>query len=321
VIPDKIALLMAETGCEKGEAELALEMCGYEVEQAGKAISRLHKNIVVLKGKFIHSEQNQFGILLVILNAKSRSLLRSRAVLSYNPAVYSVSLDKDWFEFEKSLFACRLWEGSLQAESLEIEQALANHFRATAAEAPFDPSDASSEGAAAAVSGALKPLLRAQSLELKLRKDVLDLGQFQSLRNDPGSPAGRAKARTAGPGQAWRDDGLLILKVSLEEASDGVPARELRAGDIVAAQITDPRDIAQYLARLFGGYSEQAPLPIMAPLEAIEAGPAGIMARGRFSLGGCGDSVLAEDARFLVMRNRARDEESPSSWWKRFFRS
>ena len=117
MIPDNIALLMAETGCDQAEAELALEMCGYEVELAVKAIPRLLKNIVVLKGKFIAPELNQFGLLLVILNIKTRKLVRSRAVLSYNPAVYAVSLDRDWFEFEKHLYGCRLWEGSLQTES------------------------------------------------------------------------------------------------------------------------------------------------------------------------------------------------------------
>jgi len=68
VIQDKIALLMEETGCERGEAELALEMCGYQVEEAVKAIGRLLRNIVVLKAKFLHSEQSQYGLFLVVLN-------------------------------------------------------------------------------------------------------------------------------------------------------------------------------------------------------------------------------------------------------------
>lgn len=310
---------MAETGCDKGEAELALEMCGYEVEQAVKAIPRLYKNIVVLKGKFIDPEQNRFGVLLVILNAKSRTLLRSRAVLSYNPAVYGVSLEKDWFEFEKSLYACRLWEGSLQTESLEIEQALAGHFRTTQDSAPFDPQNTAPEASAGAVGMVLKTLMLGP-VELKLKKEVLDLGQFQSLRNDP-SPARRAKGRSALSDRSRRDEGLLILKVSLEEDPDGIDVRDLRAGEIVSAHITDPRDIAQYLSRLFGGYSDSGPLPIMAPLEAIEAGPSGIMARVRFSHGVCGDAVLAPEGRFRVVRSLPREQESPASWWKRFFKS
>src|SRR5579883_286762 len=126
---DKIALLMEETGCDRGEAELALEMCGYEVEEAVKAIPRLLKNIAVVKARFAHPDQDKFGLLLAVLNTKSAVLLRARAVLSFNPAVYAVSLEKDWFEFEKHLYGCRLWDGSLQAESFEIERRIAGQFR------------------------------------------------------------------------------------------------------------------------------------------------------------------------------------------------
>ena len=303
MIPDNIALLMAETGCDQAEAELALEMCGYEVELAVKAIPRLLKNIVVLKGKFIAPELNQFGLLLVILNIKTRKLVRSRAVLSYNPAVYAVSLDRDWFEFEKHLYGCRLWEGSLQTESLEVEQSLAHHFRAGAA-----------AGAKDDILSALKKLLRGQAVELKLKEDVLDLGQFQSLRSDP-APAGKARRAS----QAWKEQGLLILKVSLEEDPAGIPAGELRAGDMVGAVIKDPRDIAQYLSKLFGGHSEAGPAPILAPVEAIEGDAAGLLARVRFSVGVCGDAVLPTDGRFKVVRGTGAQENV--SWWRRFFKS
>src|SRR5687768_6010354 len=117
---DKIALLMEETGCDRGEAELALEMCGFELEEAVRALPRLLKNIAVVKARFVHPERDRFGLLLAVLNTKSCAVLRARAVVSFNPAVYAASLEKDWFEFEKYLYGCRLWEGSLQAESFEI---------------------------------------------------------------------------------------------------------------------------------------------------------------------------------------------------------
>src|SRR5439155_6607012 len=98
---------MEETGCDQGEAELALEMCGYRVEEAVKTIARLLRNIVVIKGKFMHPDSSQFGLFLIILNIKALDLLRCRAVLSFNPEVYSVGLEKGWFEFEKFLYGCR----------------------------------------------------------------------------------------------------------------------------------------------------------------------------------------------------------------------
>lgn len=316
---DKIALLMDETGCDRGEAELALEMCGWEVEEAVKTIGRLLKNIVVLKGRFMHPQQNQFGLLLVILNIKSGDLLRSRAVLSYNPAVCSVTLDKGWFEFEKYLYGCRLWEGSLPAESLEIEQALTNHFRSAAGawadRRPQGSQDAATEDLAAV----LKGLLRAKRIDLRLKVDLLDLGQFHSLRAEP-----EGASRPSGPKSPrapLKADEQLRLKISLEEDPAGIFATDLRAGDVVAARIVDPRDIAQYLARLFGGYSQSGPVAIAAPVEAIESvPPSGVLTRVRFSVGVCGDALVARESRLKVVRIVVRNQER-FSWWRRLFKT
>ena len=326
MIPDKISLLMEETGCDQGEAELALEMCGYVVEEAVKAIPRLHKNIVVFKGRIVQPEQNLFGLLLVILNVKSRAVLRTRAVLSYNPAVCAVSLEKDWFEFEKYLYGCRLWEGSLPTESLEIEQAVAGHLRSGAEAGLFDAQPSGADRVQAELAGVLKQLLRSGRLELRLKKDVLDLGQYHSLR----APSGIGERQPSRGGVPWRADGgpqpdeLLVLKVTLESDPAGMPAAELRAGDLVAATITDTRDIAKYLAKFFGGHSDQGPVPVPAPVEAIEAAPApaagepqALLVRVRFSAGVCGDAEVASQARLRAVR-KAPGMPEKISWWQRF---
>ena len=339
MMPDKIALLMEETGCDKGEAELALEMCGYVVEEAVKAIPRLHKNIVVYKGKIVQPEQNLFGLVLIILNVKSRTVLRTRAVISYNPAVCAVSLDKDWFEFEKYLYGCRLWEGSLPAESLEMEKVAANHLRAGTEAGFFDPQPSGAEAVQAELASVFKRLLRSNGLEFRLKKDVLDMGQFQSLRGAP--PGGELPARESrwrnATAQGPRPDELLVLKVTLDSDPEGMPAAELRAGDVVAARIADNRDIAKYLAKLFGGHSEQGPVPIPAPVEAIEAAPSGernaagaspsasddlriLLVRVRFSAGVCGDAEVPASARLRAVR-QAPGMPEKVSWWQRFFRT
>ena len=317
MMPDKIALLMEETGCEKGEAELALEMCGFVVEDAIKAVPRMHKSIVVFKGRLTHPEQNLFGLLLVILNVRLRVVVRSRAVLSFNPAVCAVSLEKDWFEFEKYLYGCRLWEGSLPKESMELEQAVANHLRGGGKEI-FEEQ---AEPAQAALREALRRILRSAEVELKLVKDVLDMGQFQSLKTAPAGERGGSPRSRAAAGS--RPDELLILKVSLVEDPGGVPACDLRAGDLVGAHIVDNRDIAKYLAKLFGGHSEQGPVPIPAPVEAIEGcsgkGEAGgILVRVRFSAGVCGDADLQAGVRLRAERGAAGVPEK-LSWWRRLF--
>ena len=311
---DKIELLMEETGCERGEAELALEMCGYDVEEAVRQIPRLLKDICALKGKFVRPAQNQHGLLLIVLNLKTRAVLRSRAVMSYDPAVCAIDLKADWFFFEKHLYGCRLWDGSLPSESLVIEQGLAAYFRGAAPEV-FErlrgavPADDEAE-----VLAAMRAHFRDASLSLRLKKDILDLGQFQTLRKAP-APAARKPA----PRGAHVED-LLLLKISLEEDAEGLPAAELRAGDTVFARIADGRDIAQYLARLFGGLTASGLVPIEVPVEAIESSPAGTLARVRFAVGVAGDAVVPGDRRLKAARGAVAGR-GDGSWWQRFFKS
>ncbi len=312
---DKIELLMEETGCDRGEAELALEMCGYEVEAAVRQIPRLLNDICALKGKFVRLNENQHGLFLVVLNLKSRKVLRSRAVMSYDPAVCAVELAEDWFAFEKHLYGCRLWDGSLPAESLEVEQRLAAHFRAAGPEV-FDRLRAStSEESTAELAGPLRAYFRDQSLSLRAKKDILDLGQFQSLRKVPAPAARRGKPEPGVPSA----DGLLVLKIILEEDPNGLPASALHAGDMMFARIVDGRDIARYLARLFGGLTASGPVPIEAPVEAIESSQAGTLVRVRFAVGVAGDALVPGEKRLKAARGVAHGR-GDGSWWRRFFK-
>ncbi|OGS39945.1 MAG: hypothetical protein A2506_12235 [Elusimicrobia bacterium RIFOXYD12_FULL_66_9] len=312
---DKIDLLMEETGCDRGEAELALEMCGYEVEEAVRQIPRLLRDICALKGKFLLPTKNQHGLVLVILNLKSRKVLRARAVMSFDPAVCAISLDEDWFAFEKHLYGCRLWDGSLPAESLEVEQHLTAHFRAAPPEIFAHLREAPSEAAGGELAVPLRALFRDPGLSVRLKKDILDLGQFQSLRKAPVPAARRGKpAAHAAPAED-----LLVLKIALEEDPEGVPASELHAGDMVSARIVDGRDIAKYLARLFGGLTASGPVPIEAPVEAIESGPDGVLLRARFAVGVAGDGLVPADRRLKATRGAAQGQ-GDGSWWRRFFK-
>ncbi len=310
---EKIELLMEETGCDRGEAELALEMCGFDFEEAVRQIPRLLRDICALKAKFVLPSANQHGLALVVLNLKSRKVLRARAVMSYDPAVCAIGLEEDWFAFEKHLYGCRLWDGSLPAESLEIEQRLAAHFRAAPPEAFDRLREGSSADAAAELSGPLRAHFRDLGLELRLKKDILDLGQFQSLRKAPPAPRGRPAPRSAPL------EDLLVLRIALEEDGEGIAASDLRAGDLVSARIVDARDIGQYLARLFGGLTAQGPMPIEAPVEAIESVEGGVLVRARFAIGVAGDGLVPADRRLRAARGAAHGR-GDGSWWRRFFK-
>ncbi|MFI5349425.1 MAG: hypothetical protein ACHQ2Z_07770 [Elusimicrobiota bacterium] len=313
---EKIELLMEETGCDRGEAELALEMSNYEVEEAVRQIPRLLRDICALKGKFVLPEANQHGLVLVVLNLKSRKVLRARAVMSYDPAVCAIDLDEEWFAFEKHLYGCRLWDGSLPAESLEIEQRLIAHFRAAPPEVFDRLREMPSAEAEDLLAAPLRGYFRGLGLSLRLKKDILDLGQFQSLRKAPAPAVRRGKPAPRTP----LEEDLLVLKIALEEDPEGVAASELHAGDLVSARIVDGRDIAQYLARLFGGLTAQGPVPIEAPVEAIESVEGGVLVlvRARFAVGVAGDTVVPRDRRLRA--SRGGGGRGDGSWWKRFFK-
>lgn len=303
---DKIELLMHETGCAQGEAELALELCGYEVEKAVAAIPRLFQNIAVLKARFRDPAETLYGLLLVILNLRDRSLLRARSVVSYNPKVYATTLTQGWFEFEKHLYACRLWDGSVQAISQELEQLAASFFSGPEADPFYSEAEGTPDSKAVEALGRLLRLrFGPEDLGLVVHRDVLDMGQFQQI----GPAAGRRTRLRRRPGP----EGTLILRIALEHQADGLPAGDLRAGDLVYATITDPRDIAQYLARLFG--PAELPGSLLVPVEAVETGPGSqVGIRVRFSLGVCGDVNLPPDIRLKVVRRNA-----PRPWWRKLF--
>lgn len=303
---DTVTVLMEETGCDRSEAELALELCNYDLEAAVQAVPRLFQNIVVLKARFCARSESLYGLWLAILNLKSRTLLRARAVVSYNPAVYASELDQHWFDFEGRLYACRLWVGTLQETSQEVEQALAAHFAAPEARRFYEDDARFSDEDFLDLAQTLKGRLGGETT-IQVLQDVLDMGQFQEVRPRHDAPE-RAKRAPDGPS-------LLVLKVALEPDSAGKAASELTAGDTMLAAINDSRDIAQYLGKLFGAITEEGALAVPVPIEAVQHTPSGeVRIRVRFSAGACGDVTVPGDLRLRVV-----PRNDSASWWKKIF--
>lgn len=315
---DKVTLLIEETGCDRSEAELALELCGYDLEDAVRAIPRLFQNIVVLKARIRAQSESLYGLLLVILNLKEKSLLRARAVVSYNPAVFASELGQHWFDFEARLYACRLWVGTVQELSQEIELLLTSYFASPEAEVFYKEGADFAEKEFDVLRAALSAKLGA-SVELNAQQDILDMGQFREVRpRGDAAPEPGARKRTSHPhsGPGLGPGGMLILRVEFEEGgSSGVLAGSLAAGDLVYAKITDTRDIAQYLGKLFGGHSKEGSAGLLVPVEAIEKREDGtVMIRVRFSAGVCGDLAAAAERSF-----KAVPRPSNMPWWKKIF--
>ncbi|MFA6092164.1 MAG: hypothetical protein WCU88_01255 [Elusimicrobiota bacterium] len=306
-VQDKIALLMEETGCDRAEAELALELCAYDLQSAVQAVPRLFQNILVLKGRIRADAQTLYGLWLVILNLKDRSLLRARAVVSCNPAVFTADLNAHWFDFEGRLYACRLWAGALPDFSQEVEHRLSEFF--SSSEAVEFYSEKPKTGSAAVERLRSGFPARLAEAELQFRPELLDMGQFQEVRPN-GHRSGEGPAGAPGPERA--SSGPLILRVALEPDGGGTPAGKIRAGDVVFTSITDSRDIAQYLAKLFGTHAGEGSTPLPVPVESVENGSDGVHLRVRFSAGLCGDAVCAQDERFKI-----RPKGGRSPWWRR----
>lgn len=314
-IKDKVTLLIEETNCDRSEAELALELCGYDLEKAVKAIPRLFQNIVVLKARVRAVDESLYGLLLVILNVKEKSLLRARAVVSYNPAVYASELEQHWFDYEARLYACRLWVGTLQDLSQEIEQLLSAYFASTEAKSFYQEGRDLQRSDFDVLRGALAAKLGGQ-VDLKFHQDVLDLGQFREVRPDAASSGAEQKSAKRDQAVAQRGGAPLVLQIEFERGGeDGITAKSLSAGDLIYTRITDSRDIAQYLGKLFGSRTEEGVAPLLVPVEAIEKDESGrVMIRVRFSAGVCGDLSVAQEDRLKAV---ARPSNMP--WWKKIF--
>lgn len=302
---DTVALLMEETGCDRSEAELALQLCSYDLESAVQAVPRLFQHVVIFKGRVRAASESLYGLWLAVLNLKEGRLLRARAVVSYNPAVYASELDTHWFDFEGRLYACRLWAGTAQGLSQELEAALTKTFDSPEAKPFYEEGKRFSGEAFAPLKSAVAGVLGG-GVELEARQDVLDLGQFREVRPSA-LPRPRTRPKRGGRG------GLLVLHIAVEPDPEGVAADDLRAGDLVYASINDQRDIAQYLAKLFGARGETGPAPIVVPVEAVERGEGRVGLRVRFSAGVCGDVELPGPLKVKTSRRPTR-----GSWWKRF---
>lgn len=307
---DKIHLLMEETGCDQGQAELAMTSAGYDLEKAIRTIGTLLRNIVVVKGKFHLPGKNLYGLVIFIADTRRQIFLRMRAVVSYNPALFETSLEEDWYDFERSLYAFRLWEGTLQRATQELERVFLERM-------------GTGEG------GALPDLLRDGRMDLlrerfervvggyfsepaftlELLREVLNLDQFRRLKSkeDDASPsAWISRPPDGGAG------GTLLLNVDLEQDASGLPAREVQVGDSVYVLLTDGRDIAQYLSKLLGGRGEKGLKPMLVPVEEIREEEGVMRIQTRLSTGILGLAHVAPDNPLKIQRR------APLSWWRRW---
>jgi len=316
VILDKIHLLMEETGCDQGEAELAITSAGYDLERAIRTIGILLRNIVVVKGKFHLPKQNLYGLIILISDTKRQTLFRIRAVVSYNPALFETLLTEDWYEFEKRLYAFRLWEGTLQKVTQGLERMLWEGMgKGGGAHFFTDLRERNEARIQESFQRIISNYFSDNDIQLDMISEELNLQQFKHLK-----PKEEVMSPLVGPnpnhaaGLISSDVGEnLLLDIELQTHPKGVPAGHIKAGDSVYVLLTDGRDIAQYLSKLLGGHGENGVKPLLAPVEDIRREGETIHLQVRLSVGILGLAAVSPDS-LLQIQKRV-----PIRWWSRWF--
>ena len=289
-------LLMEETGCEQGEAELALELADNDLEKAIRTIGSLLRNIFALKGKFCFPSKNLYGLLLIVVSAKTQEILRLHTVISYNPALYENSPEMDWYALEKLIFSYRLDGGSLPDFTQGIEEKLRSYLLSRKeAFASCDPSE---------LSGLLTGFFSPDKVVVSLRAEELNLAQFRRLPGGETEPSAKSIPQTREPGAVW-------LEVVVVEDKNGKEPKQLMEGEVVLSQIADTRDIAHYLAHLIGGRREGSMIPLPAVVKQVIAGDDECDVHVYYAPGIAGVARVQNGFRVKVLETKAQP------WWKR----
>lgn len=306
---EKIHIIMEETGCDPQEAQTALEQTQYDVARAVRAMGSSLRHIVVLKGKCRLEESSLYGLFLIIANVKNKFLLRLRCVFSYNPVIFEMELPGAWFDFERRLSAVRLAEGSSQTLSQEVEHLLTGKLKLENAEGFFE---ALKTGDNAEVEKTIREFLSGYFHEahfgISLLREDLNWDQYRQMK-------GGWEASSLTQTDSFLSPEVLgpslTLEVCAEEDPQGLRAKELSAGDVIPCQITDHRDVAQYVARLLGGKSGESLIPLPSPVESVAREEETVKVILRFAPGIVGQMILPAQERVKVVRKKE------SAWWEK----
>jgi len=292
---EKVRLLMEETGCEQGEAELALELADNDLEKAIKTIGSLLRHIVALKGKLNFYEKSLYGLLLIVINTKSQEILRLHTVVTYNPGLYENSPEMDWYALEKMIFSYRLDAGSLPDFTQELEQKLTPYL--------LGKKDTLVKCDPAEIKALLLEFLAPDKVNISLFAEELNLTEFRRLPSNE-TVNERSKIHDTEPGTVW-------LEVDLLEDADGKELNKLAEGETVLSRITDTRDIAHYLAHLIGGQKESEKIPLPAVIKKIAFGDNESEVQVHYAPGIIGIAKVKNDVKIKLL------EPKEESWWKK----
>lgn len=288
---DAVRLVMEETGCDEGQAIVALESCNYNVQKSISKIFDLLRDIVVLKGKFRTSDNNLYGMLTITTDIKHNRLLRTKILVTYNPSIYETDIDQNWYEYEKKLYTARLISGSIPDITLQSENLISGKLGVEYRDSFFK---AVKDNNIVEIVDLLKDILMssitAGSINFVIATEHLNMSQFRKI-----SELGRQQMEFNFVNYNLNmPNPLSIEVVPLTEGRPSILASSLIPGDEIFVYVSDCRDIAQYISGLLGGKSPHSNIPIPSKIQEVYREKEGIRIMVRMAIGVIGVTIVPE---------------------------
>jgi len=297
---ENVKILMEETGCDEGQAELVLHSTGNNLERAIKSINLLLRYIVVIKGKFICNQTNVYGQFIVISHLNQKRVVRLGAIVAYDPTIYERALDCKWRDFEKRLYADRLSEGCAHELIQKLEQNLNWQIAGDYRKSFFQNlKDRNYEEITTILQSIISKSLEDPYLKVEMDVEELNLSQFKFPQESTIITEGGVKPfLNETEGSVNRKESTIILNTELlsDDSSASVEIEKLKKNDLILVKILDSRDIAQYLSRLLGGCKGEEVVPLSTIVEEVRGEGERWAVRTRFSPGILGEAFVEKKA-------------------------
>ncbi|MDD5686824.1 MAG: hypothetical protein PHE88_03195 [Elusimicrobia bacterium] len=296
---DSIRLVMEETGCDEGQAIVALESCNYDISKSISKIFDLLRDIIVIKGKFYTFGNHLYGMLTIIVDINHNNHLRTKALVTYNPKVYETDLLQNWYEYEKKLYTARLVSGSIPDMTLSIESKVVSEILDEYNKSFFSAvKEKNIMEVADILEDILREPLRTAAVNFEISLEELNLSQFKKIsdRNPPQQIEFEFNEYNFN-----FTDPLSIDVETIPNAVPSIKAGALLSGDEIFVIINDKRDIAQYLSGLLGGRNAYRPIMIPSKIQEIKKVKDDLIITVRLAAGVVGKAVVPENLTVKIL--------------------
>ena len=296
---DSVRIVMEETGCDEGQAVLALESCNYVISKSISKIFDLLKDIIVVKSKFYTFGNHLYGMISIIVDINHNRHLRTKALVTYNPTTYEIDLSQNWYEYEKRLYTARLISGSIPDVSLDIESKVVTEILDEYKQSFFSAvKEKNIMEIADIMEDILREPLRTHAVNFEILLEELNLSQFKKIsdRNLP-----QQMELEFNEYNLNFTEPLTIDVIPISGNSPSIKAKALLPGDEIHVLINDGRDIAQYLSGLLGGRDVYRPVAIPSKIQEIIKSKNRLVIIDRLAAGVIGRAIVNENEEIKIL--------------------